>query len=125
MGLIIENGIVKRKIRINHIGGGYGVHKGFEKWSDSKIINMYKGDDTIKNIVLRYYPLKDNKDILLVNTLYNNATVRKLRNSVSKDIERLNKMLKDGKELYMIVDEDVGVIEIKDSKGDTVYILKV
>ena len=44
---------------------------------------------------------------------------------LGKDIERLNKMLKDGKELYMIVDEDVGVIEIKDSKGDTVYILKV
>lgn len=118
----MEREIIKRKI-VGYTENGYFKYSGYVEQSDSEILDTYKYDKTVKKIALTYYPIKDNKEIVLLDKITNYKTTRTLSNSINKVIKRINGL--DKKELSIVIDECNYTLELKDINGNTLYILKL
>lgn len=91
--IIREDGIVKKKL-LGITENGYFLHKGFVSESDSDFIEGCMDASDSSNVLkatLTYCPIKDNKEIVLLDRLSNYSSARKLKNSIDKVIARLEK----------------------------------
>lgn len=56
---------MRKKVTIYTTTGGRGIYKGYEDKDDNYFLDLYKDDPTVKKIERQYYPLKDNKKVVL------------------------------------------------------------
>ena len=56
---------MRKKVTIYGITGGRTIYKGYEDKDDNYFLDLYKDDPTVKKIERQYYPLKDNKKVVL------------------------------------------------------------
>lgn len=119
--MIVKEGVVKRNIK-GYTENGYFKYSGYVEQSDSDIINTYKTDESVKKICLTYYPIKDNKEITLLDSVTNYKTIRSLKNSIENAIRRL---YTKNNTLYLVIDEENYMLYIRDKEGDILYVLKV
>ncbi len=56
---------MKKKVVVTYEDGGKLIYRGYAEKDDNYFLDIYKGDVGIKKIVRQYYPLKDNKKVVL------------------------------------------------------------
>lgn len=56
---------MRKKVTIYTTTGGKIEYRGYADKDDNYFLYMYKGNLGIKKIIRQYYPLKDNKKVVL------------------------------------------------------------
>ena len=56
---------MRKKVTIYTTTGGRGIYKGYEDKDDNYFLDLYKDDPDVEKIERQYYPLKDNKKVVL------------------------------------------------------------
>lgn len=119
---IVKDSIVKRKVRCI-TNGGYFQHKGFIDKTSSELLDINKTEDDVRQIILTYYPVKENKPILLLDRVDNYSTVKKLNNAINKALDWLSEACIEG--FNININEDIYAIEVSDLRGNLLYVLKI
>lgn len=119
---IVQDSIVKRKVRCI-TKGGYFQYKGFIDKTSSELLDINKTEDDVRQIILTYYPAKENKPILLLDRVDNYSTVKKLNNAINKALDWLSEACIEG--FNININEDIYAIEISDLRGNLLYVLKI
>lgn len=56
---------MRKKVTIYTTTGGKIEYRGYKDKNDNYFLDIYKGGAGIKKIIRQYYPLKDNKKVVL------------------------------------------------------------
>ncbi len=56
---------MRKKVTTYTTTGGRGIYKGYEDKDDNYFLDLYKDDPDVEKIERQYYPLKDNKKVVL------------------------------------------------------------
>lgn len=119
---IVQDSIVKRKVRCV-TNGGYFQHKGFIDKTSSELLDINKIEADVIQIILTYYPAKENKPILLLDRVDNYPTVKRLNNAINNALNWLSEACIEG--CNVNINEDIYAIEVSDLKGNLLYVLKI
>ena len=118
---VVQDTIVKKKFK-GITENGYFQYKGFVSKTSSELLEIHKGDDIVQ-ILLTYYPIKENKPIVLLDNINNYPTVKRLENAINRVINWLSEACIEG--ISIDINYAINGLEVRDKNSNLLYVLKV
>lgn len=118
---VVQDTIVKKKFK-GITEKGYFQYKGFVLKTSSELLEIHKGDDIVQ-ILLTYYPIKENKPIVLLDNINNYPTVKRLENAINRVINWLSEACIEG--ISIDINYAINGLEVRDKNSNLLYVLKV